>query len=167
MADGAMKETAASGGSQNRYDHERCSDQSNQGTMKLLFLDGVGSNPTGRRPAFLREHGFEVAYPILPEWDFEGAVRTAQDAFDADHPMSSSGIPRRGGGDEHELLRRAVGADRSGDESPGHGDHRQAPHADPPLPGGRAGADRRQPRTLAEAAVCQRPPCVRSVRNTT
>jgi hypothetical protein len=64
--------------------------------MKLLFLDGLGSNPTGRKPAFLRDQGFEVAYPILPEWDFDGAVRTAQDAFDADRPGVIVGYSRGG-----------------------------------------------------------------------
>lgn len=64
--------------------------------MKILFLDGLGSNPTGLKPAFLRDHGFEVAYPILPEWDFDGAVRTAQDAFDADHPDVIVGYSRGG-----------------------------------------------------------------------
>jgi hypothetical protein len=64
--------------------------------MKILFLDGLGSNPTGRKPAFLRDHGFEVVYPILPEWDFDAAVRTAQDAFDADHPDVIVGYSRGG-----------------------------------------------------------------------
>jgi hypothetical protein len=65
-------------------------------TMKILFLDGLGSNPTGRKPAFLRDHGFEVLYPILPEWDFDGAVRTAQDTFDADRPDVIVGYSRGG-----------------------------------------------------------------------
>jgi hypothetical protein len=64
--------------------------------MKILFLDGLGSNPDGRKPAFLREHGFEVAFPALPEWDFDAAVRTAQDAFDADHPDAIVGYSRGG-----------------------------------------------------------------------
>ena len=64
--------------------------------MKILFLDGLGSNPTGRKPAFLRDHGFEVVYPILPDWDFDGAVRTAQDAFDADRPDVIVGYSRGG-----------------------------------------------------------------------
>jgi hypothetical protein len=64
--------------------------------MKILFLDGLGSNPTGRKPAFLREHGFEVVYPILPDWDFDEAVRTAQDAFDADRPDVIVGYSRGG-----------------------------------------------------------------------
>src|SRR6478735_8145956 len=64
--------------------------------MKILFLDGLGSNPTGRKPTFLRGHGFEVAYPILPEWDFDGAVWTAQEAFDADRPDVIVGYSRGG-----------------------------------------------------------------------
>ena len=64
--------------------------------MKILFLDGLGSNPTGRKPAFLREHGFEVDYPILPDWDLDEAVRTAQDAFDADRPDVIIGYSRGG-----------------------------------------------------------------------
>src|SRR3954447_8591608 len=64
--------------------------------MRILFLDGLGSNPTGRRPAFLRGHGIEVAYPVLPEWDFDAAVRTAQDAFDADRPDVIVGYSRGG-----------------------------------------------------------------------
>jgi predicted esterase len=64
--------------------------------MKILFLDGLGSNPTGRKPAFLREHGFEVIYPVLPEWDFDEAVRTVQVALDADRPDVIIGYSRGG-----------------------------------------------------------------------
>lgn len=65
-------------------------------SMKILFLDGLGSNPSGRKPAFLRDHGFEVGYPVLPEWDFDEAVRTAQDAFDAHRPDVIVGYSRGG-----------------------------------------------------------------------
>ena len=64
--------------------------------MKILFLDGLGSNPSGRKPAFLRDHGYEIAYPILPEWDFDEAVPTAQNAFDADRPDVIIGYSRGG-----------------------------------------------------------------------
>ncbi len=64
--------------------------------MKILFLDGLGSNPTGRKPGFLREHGFEVTYPILPEWDFDDAVQTARTPSMPTALMSSSGTPEAG-----------------------------------------------------------------------
>lgn len=64
--------------------------------MKILFLDGLGSNPTGRKPACLREHDFEVVYPILPEWDFDEALRVAQGAFDAERPDVVVGYSRGG-----------------------------------------------------------------------
>jgi hypothetical protein len=64
--------------------------------MKVFFLDGFGSNPTGWKPTFLREQGFEVAYPVLSEWDFDATVRTAQDAFDADCPDVIVGYSRGG-----------------------------------------------------------------------
>ncbi len=64
--------------------------------MKILFLDGLGSNPTGLKPKFLRDHGFEVLYPILPEWDFEDAVRIAQEACAESHPDVIVGYSRGG-----------------------------------------------------------------------
>ena len=64
--------------------------------MKILFLDGLGSNPTRRKPEFLRDHGFEVFYPILPEIDFEDAVRVAQGAYAGSHPDAIVGYSRGG-----------------------------------------------------------------------
>jgi len=49
--------------------------------MKILFLDGLGSNPSGFKPAFLRGQGFEVVYPVLSDRDFQEAVRVARQAF--------------------------------------------------------------------------------------
>jgi hypothetical protein len=54
--------------------------------MKILFLDGLGSNPSGLKPAFLREQGFKVVYPVLPDKDFEESVRVAGQALRENAP---------------------------------------------------------------------------------
>ncbi len=52
--------------------------------MKLLFLHGLGSKPGGFKPTFLRQQGFEVVNPGLPDDDFQRSVQIAQDAFEAE-----------------------------------------------------------------------------------
>lgn len=52
--------------------------------MKILFLHGLGSKPGGFKPTFLREQGFEVVNPGLPDDDFERSAQIAQDAFEAE-----------------------------------------------------------------------------------
>ena len=62
--------------------------------MKILFLDGLGSNPGGFKPTFLREQGFEVVYPVLPELDFEAAVAVARRAWSENAPDVIVGYSR-------------------------------------------------------------------------
>jgi len=50
--------------------------------MRILFLHGWQSTPGGLKPTYLKDHGHEVLNPPLPEDDFDGAVRIAQDAYD-------------------------------------------------------------------------------------
>jgi pimeloyl-ACP methyl ester carboxylesterase len=64
--------------------------------MKILFLDGLGSNPSGFKPTFLRERGFEVIYPVLPDRDFEESVRIAQQARREHGPAVIVGYSRGG-----------------------------------------------------------------------
>jgi hypothetical protein len=65
--------------------------------MKILFLHGYGSDPNGIRPTFLRESGYEVIHPALPDDDFDGSLRIAQAAFDEGRPDVVIGSSRGGG----------------------------------------------------------------------
>ncbi|MFT5303371.1 MAG: hypothetical protein ACI814_004190 [Mariniblastus sp.] len=38
--------------------------------MKILFLHGVGSQPSGLKPTYLSEHGYDVSNPQLPGDDY-------------------------------------------------------------------------------------------------
>jgi len=64
--------------------------------MKILFLHGYGSDPNGIRPTFLRESGYEVIHPALPDDDFDGSLRIAQAAFDEGNPDVVIGSSRGG-----------------------------------------------------------------------
>lgn len=50
--------------------------------MTLLFLHGLNSTPGGLKPTYLKNHGHEVLNPLLPDEDFEAAVRIAQSEYD-------------------------------------------------------------------------------------
>ena len=43
-------------------------------TMKILFLHGCQSTPSGIKPTYLRNHGHEVLNPVLPDDDFDAAA---------------------------------------------------------------------------------------------
>jgi hypothetical protein len=43
--------------------------------MNLLFLHGWQSTPGSVEPTYLKDHGYEVLNPALPDEDFDGAVR--------------------------------------------------------------------------------------------
>jgi len=43
--------------------------------MKILFLHGWHSTPGGLQSSFLKDHGHEVLNPVLPDDDFDAAVR--------------------------------------------------------------------------------------------
>ena len=64
--------------------------------MKILFLHGLGSKPGGFKPTFLRQQGFAVVNPGLPDDDFERSVQIAQDAFDAETVDAIVGSSRGG-----------------------------------------------------------------------
>ena len=42
--------------------------------MKILFLHGWQSTPGGRKPTYLKEHGYTVLNPALLDDDFDGAL---------------------------------------------------------------------------------------------
>lgn len=50
--------------------------------MKVLFLHGRRSVPSGVKPTYLKGHGHEVIDPKLLEEDFHEAVKIAQAEFD-------------------------------------------------------------------------------------
>jgi hypothetical protein len=64
--------------------------------MKILFLHGWQSVPGGVKPTFLKDHGHEVLNPKLPDDDFAGALRIAQEVFDTQSPEVVVGSSRGG-----------------------------------------------------------------------
>ena len=64
--------------------------------MKILFLHGWRSVPGGVKPTFLKDHGHDVINPVLPDEDFEEAVRIAQAEFDEHQPQVVVGSSRGG-----------------------------------------------------------------------
>lgn len=64
--------------------------------MRILFLHGWQSVPGGVKPTYLMDHGCEVINPKLDDEDFDGALRTAQAAFDMHHPDVIVGSSRGG-----------------------------------------------------------------------
>ena len=64
--------------------------------MKILFLHGWHSVPSGVKPTYLKDHGHEVINPKLDDDDFEAAVRTAQAEFDKHQPDVIVGSSRGG-----------------------------------------------------------------------
>jgi hypothetical protein len=65
-------------------------------SMKILFLHGWQSVPGGIKPTYLAQHGHEVINPKLPDDDFAGAVRVAQEEFDKQQPNVVVGSSRGG-----------------------------------------------------------------------
>ena len=64
--------------------------------MKVLFLHGTGADPNGIRPTFLKEEGFDVIHPALPDGNFDESVRIGQEAFDREMPDVVVGSSRGG-----------------------------------------------------------------------
>lgn len=64
--------------------------------MRILFLHGWTSVPGGMKPTFLKERGYEVINPKLPDDDFDAAVRIAQAEFDQHRPDVIVGSSRGG-----------------------------------------------------------------------
>lgn len=64
---------------------------------KVLFLDGIGCNPTGFKPRFIRDLGYEVAAPMLPDRDLAAAVMIAETACAEFQPDVIVGYSRGGG----------------------------------------------------------------------
>src|SRR4051794_36004032 len=64
--------------------------------MRILFLHGWNSVPSGVKPTYLKGHGHEVITPVLPDEDFPEAVRIAQAEFDRHRPQVVVGSSRGG-----------------------------------------------------------------------
>src|SRR3954453_15856256 len=64
--------------------------------MKVLFLHGWQSVPGGVKPTFLAQHRHEVINPMLPDEDFNEAVRIAQAEFDRHQSAVVVGSSRGG-----------------------------------------------------------------------
>ena len=64
--------------------------------MKILFLHGWQSVPGGVKPTYLKDHGYEVINPKLPDEEFAEAVRIAQAEFDTHRPQVVVGSSRGG-----------------------------------------------------------------------
>jgi alpha/beta hydrolase family protein len=64
--------------------------------MEILFLHGWQPIPGGVKPSYLKDHGYSVINPKLPDDDFENAVRIAQHEFDEHQPDVVVGSSRGG-----------------------------------------------------------------------
>ena len=64
--------------------------------MRIRFLHGWQSVPSGVKPSYLKERGHEVINPKLPDDDFAEAVRIAQAEFDRHRPDVVVGSSRGG-----------------------------------------------------------------------
>src|SRR5271166_1870178 len=64
--------------------------------MIILFLHDRQSFPGGVKPTYLKDHGYTVINPRLPDDDFEEAVRIAQEEFDKHQPQVVVGSSRGG-----------------------------------------------------------------------
>jgi hypothetical protein len=65
-------------------------------TMKILYLHGLYSKPGGVKPTFLRQYGYEVINPALPDDDFARSVEIAQAAYEESRPAVIVGSSRGG-----------------------------------------------------------------------
>lgn len=64
--------------------------------MKILFLHGWQSVPGGLKPSYLRDQGWQILNPALPDEDFAAAVAIAQAEFDRHAPDVVVGSSRGG-----------------------------------------------------------------------
>jgi len=64
--------------------------------MKILFLHGWQSVPGGVKPTYLKDNGYIVFNPRLPDDDFAESVRLAQEIFDSEKPGAVVGSSRGG-----------------------------------------------------------------------
>lgn len=64
---------------------------------RVLFLDGIGCNPDGFKPRFIRECGYHVTVPQLPDLDFAASVAMANHALAETAPDVVVGYSRGGG----------------------------------------------------------------------
>jgi hypothetical protein len=65
-------------------------------TPTILYLDGLGWNPVGVKPTFLRSLGYAVECPELSDFLFDKALVQAQEAVDACYPAVIVGYSRGG-----------------------------------------------------------------------
>lgn len=63
----------------------------------VLFLDGLGCNPTGFKPRFIAGLGYRLEAPLLPDLDFSAAVAVADQAIDRVRPQVIVGYSRGAG----------------------------------------------------------------------
>lgn len=64
--------------------------------MRILFLHGWTSVPGGVKPTYLKEHGYEIVNPALPDEDFPESVRIAQTEYSQHRPDVIVGSSRGG-----------------------------------------------------------------------
>lgn len=65
-------------------------------TTKVLYLHGYGARPGGFKPTFLRESGFEVVNPGLPDDDFDESLQIARESLAQSVPDVVVGSSRGG-----------------------------------------------------------------------
>ncbi len=64
--------------------------------MKVLFLHGLNSRPGGAKAQALKDAGFSVLNPALPNEPFDISVKIAQDVVSCDRPDVIVGSSRGG-----------------------------------------------------------------------
>jgi hypothetical protein len=67
------------------------------GPVRVLFLDGLGCNPVGFKPTWMRKLGYDVTAPQLPDLDFPSAVRIAEQSMRDVRPHIIVGYSRGAG----------------------------------------------------------------------
>lgn len=65
--------------------------------VRVVFLDGLGCNPTGFKPRFIAGLGYHLTAPLLPDLDFSAAVAEADRVIDEVKPAVIVGYSRGAG----------------------------------------------------------------------
>ncbi len=64
--------------------------------FRVLYLDGLGCNPEGFKPRYIRSLGYDVLAPMLPDLDFPASECVAAQALQTYRPDVIVGYSRGG-----------------------------------------------------------------------
>jgi pimeloyl-ACP methyl ester carboxylesterase len=91
-----LPQTVASADAGLEMPDQPCQSMTFPAVLKILFLNGYGSQPGGVNPAILGVHGYTVVEPDLPDNNFARSVTTAQRVFSRHQPDVVVGWSRGG-----------------------------------------------------------------------